>query len=215
MGTRQLIDRAARAARWRARIPRRVTVLLLAALTAVPATAVGASILTTAPPGPSQPVPEGVHDVAAVGLGRSVPVRVVIPRIDVDAEIVPVGLDGDGLAVPPDASRAGWYERGTSPGELGSAVLVGKAATERSRGPAVFARLDRLAAGDRIRVVREDRAIASFTVDRVEDRVEEVGAACRPNGGWCRAARAPQETGAEAQLRLVSRDLVVWATLAP
>jgi Sortase domain len=117
----------------------------------------------------------------------------------VDAEIVPLRLAGGRLAAPPDGSRAGWYEQGTSPGELGSAVIVGRAAPARPRGPAVFARLDRLAAGDGVEVVREDGAVAAFVVDRVERFTTE---------------RLHHDTGAEAQLRLVSRNLVVWATLA-
>jgi hypothetical protein len=210
MSTSELIRRVTRVAGLRPAIPRRFSAVLLVAAVAVAATAVGgASALTTPPSRSSEPAHDAVQDIVEVGLGRSVPVRIMIPSIDVDAEVVPLGLDGGELAAPPDATRAGWYERGTSPGELGSAVIVGHAVPERLPGPAVFAQLDRVTPGDRIRVVREDGAVASFTVDRVKDFILDD---------------RHRETGAEAQLRLVSTDrtdpqqadeLVVWATLAP
>jgi hypothetical protein len=200
MSTTDAIRRVARAAGPRTSRALRVGGVVLAGVAVVAAVAVAASALRTAPPRLSQSPSGGGHGVMAIGLGRSAPVRIVIPSIGVEAQIVPLGLAGGELAAPPDGSRAGWYERGTSPGELGSAVIVGRAVPERPRGPAIFARLDRLAAGDPIQVVREDGAIATFAVDRVERFTTE---------------RAHQDTGAEAQLRLVSRDLVVWATLAP
>jgi hypothetical protein len=208
--TGDLIELVSRAARRIGEAPRPLAVLLLAAVAATAAGGVAASALTI-PPRPSiePPAGSGRHLVAA-GLGRSVPVRIVIPSIDVDAEVVSVGLAGGRLATPRDATRAGWYERGTSPGELGSAVIVGHATVPEwlSGGRAVFARLDRVAVGDSIRVLREDGTVASFQVDRVEE---------------FSAARASHDTGSEAQLRLVSTDrtdplrvhrTVVWATLA-
>ncbi|HEY8471498.1 MAG TPA: sortase [Natronosporangium sp.] len=171
--------------------------VVLAAIGVAVAAAVTGSALTTAPAGPSEPRSSDRPNLVAVGLGRAAPVRLVIPEIDVDAAIVPVRLTGGRLAAPLDGRRAGWYEHGTSPGERGSAVIVGRAEPERARGPAVFARLSKLTAGDRIDVIRDDGTTASFVVDRVE----------RFN-----AERVHYDTGAAAQLRLVSSELVVWAT---
>lgn len=208
--TSDLVWRVVRAARRHAQVPRPFAVLLLAAVAAVAAGGVAASALTT-PVRPSiEPPAGGERHLVAAGLGRSVPVRIVIPSIDVDAEVVSVGLAGGRLAAPRNATRAGWYERGTSPGELGSAVIVGHATVPEwvSGGRAVFARLDRVAVGDTVRVLREDGTVASFRVDRVEE---------------FSAVRASDDTGSEAQLRMVSMDrtdprrvhrTVVWATLA-
>ncbi|MEU3454560.1 class F sortase [Micromonospora sp. NPDC006766] len=101
-------------------------------------------------------------------LPRSEPVRVTIPRIGVDAAIVPVATDDDGeLEVPPldHPEIAGWYRRGPTPGEAGNAVLVGH--VDSQNGPAVFFDLGRLHPGDTVRVTRADGRLATFTVDGV------------------------------------------------
>ncbi len=84
-----------------------------------------------------------------------VPVRVIIPDIQVDAPIEMVGLRPDGRMDIPDSSTAvGWFHLGYEPGEEGSAVLAGHLDTMGGM-PAVFWRLRRLRLGDRVEV--EDR----------------------------------------------------------
>lgn len=157
---------------------------------------------------PGEPGSDPPRGVMPAGLGRSVPVRVVIPAIGVDAEVVPLALDRGELKGLPDAGFAGWYRRGTSPGEIGSAVLLGRLGGYEA-GAGAFAGLDRLAPRDRIEVVRADGTTARFTVDEVLSY-----------------APVPVEHGArgDAQLRLVGAggpgvdrrpELVVFATLAP
>jgi sortase (surface protein transpeptidase) len=53
------------------------------------------------------------------------PVRILIPSLNVDAQIDPVGYDDrkDRMEVPRSASVAGWYEYGPSPGDSGSSVI--------------------------------------------------------------------------------------------
>ncbi len=102
-------------------------------------------------------------------LSRAEPTRIVIPRIGVNAPLVVLGVEADGrLAVPPldHADAAGWYGRGPTPGEPGSAVIVGHLDTRT--GPAVFARLGELEAGDSIGVIRADGTVAVFAVERLE-----------------------------------------------
>ncbi|RCG30989.1 class F sortase [Sphaerisporangium album] len=97
------------------------------------------------------------------------PVRILIPRIGVDAPVRPVGLMPSGeIEVPPLAPRnlTGWYKYGPVPGSLGPAVIVGHRSTRS--GPSVFARAARLRRGDAIRIVRSDGVVAVFTVDRLE-----------------------------------------------
>ncbi|TDB79425.1 class F sortase [Micromonospora sp. KC721] len=102
----------------------------------------------------------------AIGMPRSQPTRVRIPRIGVDASTTPLGLDkNQQIAVPP-AKLAGWYKLGPSPGEPGTAVLVGHL-DARSTGPAVFFRLGALKPGDTIDVLRQDGTTARFIVDGV------------------------------------------------
>lgn len=102
-------------------------------------------------------------------LGRAEPTRVMIPRIGVNAPLVVLGVDGGGrLAVPPldHADAAGWYGEGPTPGEPGSAVIVGHLDTRT--GPAVFARLGELRSGDSVGVARGDGTVAVFAVERLE-----------------------------------------------
>jgi sortase (surface protein transpeptidase) len=88
----------------------------------------------------------------------------------VHAQLVPVGRNRDGTIMipPPTAARgpAGWYQQLASPGEVGSAVIVGHVDSARD-GPAVFFRLATLRRGDRISVRRADATTAIFTVTAV------------------------------------------------
>ncbi|MFB7541038.1 class F sortase [Streptomyces zaomyceticus] len=101
-------------------------------------------------------------------LARSRPTVVAVPAITIEAPVIGLGLDGEGrLATPPvDNPRVvGWYEKGVTPGERGTAVVVGHRDTRT--GPAVFLSLDSLSPGNTVRVARADGKVAVFTVDRV------------------------------------------------
>ncbi|MEW1912783.1 class F sortase [Kitasatospora sp. NPDC085895] len=95
----------------------------------------------------------------------SPPVRLLIPRIGVDAPVGPVGLNGDGtVEVPPldRPGRVGWYRDGAAPGLPGPAVLLGHYRTRQ--GPAVFERLPTLRPGDTVRVRQEDGRTVTYRV---------------------------------------------------
>ncbi|MFD7625223.1 class F sortase [Streptomyces sp. NPDC059851] len=102
-------------------------------------------------------------------LPGSPPTRIRIPSIRVDAPLTGLGLARDGsLDVPPPARRdlAGWYREGTTPGAVGTAVVVGH--VDHASGPAVFYRLGALRRGDAVEVRRADGRTAVFTVHAVE-----------------------------------------------
>ncbi|MEV7612116.1 class F sortase [Streptomyces sp. NPDC089799] len=95
--------------------------------------------------------------------------RIRIPSISVDAPVMTVGLDAQGwIDAPPaeDNNLAGWYLNGISPGQQGSAVLVGH--VDNARGPAVFYGLGSVRKGSRIEVERYDGRTAVFEVYGVE-----------------------------------------------
>ncbi len=113
--------------------------------------------------------PSAAPSPKPVGMPRSTPVRVKVPRIGIDAEIIPVGLnERRELVVPPldKPHLTGWYELGPSPGEVGNAVVVGHV-DSRSSGPAVFFHLGAMQRGDIIEIVRADGKVARFVVDGV------------------------------------------------
>ncbi|MFF3401261.1 class F sortase [Streptomyces sp. NPDC002659] len=113
--------------------------------------------------------PDSYTDAAADPLPPSVPVRLRIPEIRVDAPVMPLGLAGDGsLEVPPAADRnlAGWWRDGTTPGAKGTAIVAGH--VDNARGRSVFYSLGALKKGHRIEVTRRDGRTAVFTIDAIE-----------------------------------------------
>jgi len=99
------------------------------------------------------------------------PVRVVIPAIDVDAAIIPVGiLEDDYMEIPP-FGIAGWYSLGPTPGDHGPAVIVGPLDT--TRGKDIFNDLKYLVRGDWIVVYNADGDAAVFMTDFVEQQLKE------------------------------------------
>ncbi|HEY9369996.1 class F sortase [Streptomyces sp.] len=108
-------------------------------------------------------------DAAAAPLPPSEPVRLRIPKIDVDAPVMRLGLGAKGaLNTPPaaDPNLAGWYEDGPPPGADGTAIVAGH--VDNQQGPAVFYALGALQKGHRVEVLRRDGRTAVFTVDAVE-----------------------------------------------
>ncbi|MDX3525645.1 class F sortase [Streptomyces sp. ID05-39B] len=102
-------------------------------------------------------------------LPRSSPVRLLIPKISVDAPFtdLAVGANGQLQAPPPhNTNLVGWYAKGASPGETGTSVIAGHVDTATSA--AVFAELSRLEKGDVFRVRRADGRAPVFVVDSVE-----------------------------------------------
>ncbi len=102
-------------------------------------------------------------------LRRSTPTRISIPSLGVRARIIEVGRSGDGSVAAPAtdaAGDAGWYSAGPSPGEAGSALVVGHVDTADK--PAIFHSLRDLRKGKFIEVKRQDRRVATFTVDAVK-----------------------------------------------
>ena len=96
-----------------------------------------------------------------------VPRRVLIPAIGVDAGLLDLRRGADGvLAAPPpgELEKAGWYARGTVPGQVGPAVIAGH--VDWVDRPAVFERLGELRPGDRVAVEMSDGSRVRFRVDR-------------------------------------------------
>lgn len=99
------------------------------------------------------------------------PVRVVIPAIDVDADLVGLGLNPDSSMEVPDFGDAGWYTPGPVPGEAGPAVIA--AHVDSVAGPDVFYRLDQLRSGDEVTVEHADGTSSTFVVRRREQQLKD------------------------------------------
>jgi len=116
----------------------------------------------SAPSTPDSAQPEKVPVTAAQR-----PVRLEIPSIGVDTDIIDLGLDTDGtLEVPPDGKAAGWYTGAPAPGEVGPAIIAGHVDWEGTDG--VFFDLRNLEPGADIIISREDGSRAVFTATSIE-----------------------------------------------
>lgn len=106
------------------------------------------------------------HPGSADGGEQVLPIQVRIEGIDVDADILDLGLNPDGtLEVPEDYDLTGWYTGRSAPGEPGPSVIVGH--VDSWRGPAVFFRLGELAVGELVHIDRSDGLVAEFRVTAV------------------------------------------------
>jgi hypothetical protein len=107
------------------------------------------------------------HTEIGYGLPESIPVRLRIPAIYVDAGFVELGLNADKtIEVPKSYEEVGWYTYGPTPGEMGPAIILGH--VDSYKGPAVFFGLGGLKVGDTIEIERADGKTAIFGVDKLE-----------------------------------------------
>ncbi|MFI6039956.1 class F sortase [Streptomyces sp. NPDC051315] len=118
----------------------------------------------TAPVAPVAPVAPSGHATGKY-LPRAKPVRLLIPKISVDAPFTDLSIGPKGeLEAPPanNTNLVGWHAKGASPGEKGTAIIAGHVDT--ATAPAVFAELSELKKGDVFHVRRADGRQASFVV---------------------------------------------------
>jgi sortase (surface protein transpeptidase) len=80
------------------------------------------------------------------------PISISIPSIGVESLLVPTGeLPDATMAVPKDASIAGWFTGGPKPGERGPAVIMGHV-DQKTTGPGVFWHLRDLQIGAEVTI---------------------------------------------------------------
>jgi hypothetical protein len=103
------------------------------------------------------------HGAVSPPVARSVPVTLSIPAIDLTVPLSQLGLNPDRtIQVPVNFQEPGWYRLGPSPGQTGSAVILGH--VDSYRGPAVFFQLRSLRPGDHVNVTLADGVITHFVV---------------------------------------------------
>lgn len=101
------------------------------------------------------------------------PLRLKIPKINVNAAIQYVGLTTNGaMAVPDGPDGVAWFNLGPRPGEIGSAVVAGHFGW-RNNIPAVFDSLHKLRPGDTV-VIENDRGANITFVVRESRRFDPV-----------------------------------------
>ncbi|MEU7898856.1 class F sortase [Nonomuraea sp. NPDC049152] len=119
--------------------------------------------------------PEVLVGRAAKPMRTARPTAVYIPKLGVSAPLMELGVDAKGAIENPPLDHpnvAGWYRYAPVPGARGAAVITGHLDTRT--GPAVFANLRAIKRGDQVQVMRADRSVAIFVVDRVEQVAKKV-----------------------------------------
>jgi hypothetical protein len=161
--------------------------------------------------GPDKPPP---RDFPVMDPSR--PTRLTIASIKVDAPILDVGLAEDGSVDVPPLKRhneAGWFDRGPTPGQFGPALIVGHADTRT--GPSVFHHLAKLKPGQKIKVRRDDRSVAVFAVNSIENFGKEKLPIKRVYGDYSRPSLRLVTCGGTwlGEGRGYSDNIVVFASL--
>jgi hypothetical protein len=96
----------------------------------------------------------------------SVPASLRVPALSLSVPLSTLGLNPDGsVQVPTNDVEPGWFRLGPSPGQIGSAVILGHVDTYT--GPGIFFGLRTLIPGDQIQVTLSDGAVTTFAVTSV------------------------------------------------
>lgn len=128
---------------------------------------------TVAPVASEGTIPVPTEDVQTYTVGgkpkprvdyMELPLRLVIPRLSVDAPVISVGLTPElAMDVPQRAEEIGWYEYSTRPGMKGNSVLAGH--LDWHGVPGVFRRLSELRQGDSVEVRGADGQVRPYAVE--------------------------------------------------
>jgi hypothetical protein len=104
--------------------------------------------------------------VAIPPLARSRPLTLIIPAIGVKTAVGTLGLQPNHeVMVPTNTHTVGWYRDGPTPGQLGSAVILGH--VDSYLGPGTFFDLKELRTGDPITLDLASGAVTRFVVTKV------------------------------------------------
>jgi hypothetical protein len=123
----------------------------------------------TIPPATAAPSSPAAPAAAAPAPSRTTvpftPTRLRVPRLGVDAPVVPTTVQPDGLlAVPGGVDTIGWWSAGAAAAApSGTVVLVGHVDSAR-QGPGAFFGLRTLEPGDRVILSSADDRTAAYTV---------------------------------------------------
>ena len=122
------------------------------------------------------PPPDPINIPLAVGLTTvnalseqiaptvGIPVRLILPAINIDTTIAPAGLTADGaMGVPVGPTGTTWFDLGPRPGQIGSAVIAGHEGWKDGIF-AIFDNLHEVKPGDDIYVVDDRGATTTFVV---------------------------------------------------
>jgi sortase A len=107
--------------------------------------------------------------VSATIATTSMPVRLQIPKLNIDANVQHVGINTKGnIGTPNNFTDTAWYQGGVQPGQVGTAIVDGHVDNGLSLA-GVFKHLDTIAMGDDLYVVEKDGTKLHFVVSDIEN----------------------------------------------
>ena len=114
------------------------------------------------------PLPAGAANEALANQDGSLyPAMLSIPKLNINAEVVEVGITSRGnMGTPNNYANLGWYKYGILPGEVGSAVMAGHVDNGLSLA-GVFSNLKDLEKGDGVFVTNKSGVKLSFVVSEI------------------------------------------------
>jgi len=123
---------------------------------------------------PATPPPDGAaggyQDPVAAAGAAALPADVSVSRVEIPSigvsttDLEGLSLDNTGeLGAPVDYTKAGWYEAGVVPGQVGPAIIAGH--VDSAIGPAIFEDLAEVPMGAEIRVTLSTGEVLTFRVD--------------------------------------------------
>jgi len=100
------------------------------------------------------------------------PRQLIIPKLSVDANILPVGVLADGsMDAPKTAWDVGWYDKSGLPGvATNSALVIDGHVNDVRNQPGIFFTLDTLVVGDQLQIQRGDGQLFAYSVVKVEQK---------------------------------------------
>lgn len=123
-------------------------------------------IVTAAPPRTEAPPTTVLNTYTVPG---DHPRRLIIDRLGVVANILPMGVTKDNaIDAPKTAWDTGWYKDGTKPGSGLGAALIDGHVNDAFNTPGVFAGLSELAIGDTVVILRGDDTRLVYSVASVD-----------------------------------------------
>ena len=103
------------------------------------------------------------------------PVSLSIPAIDINATFKSVGITPEGaMDMPKNMDDIGWYDLGTKPGDIGSAVIAGHYGVKTGNSQA-FNNIHKLVKGDKINIIDDKGNNISFVVRESKSFSPEAG----------------------------------------
>ena len=97
------------------------------------------------------------------------PVRLMIPKIKVDAAFETVGLTAQGaVGVPKNPVNVAWFNVWPRPGDIGSAIITGHYGPWKNGAKSVFNNLNKLRVGDKLYIENDRGEILTFVVREIK-----------------------------------------------